>query len=165
MSYRPEKKLNLSLILFIGFIVLLSTGALLTHFFQQSKIPQTTLEVGEPLLPTQKASQLIRIDMAKKEDITVFERGQSDFYSYMGDLNQAKIKNFFTRKKTDLTNLSLDRPNMKIILHYINQYRVEISVGLINPIDQSMYIYRTDWPNLIFQTDIPAFLKQEALHQ
>ncbi len=145
---------NLSGILTVLFTLSLVFAALVSEFFQAPIISSRQLSKFQFLFSTNDIQNLQRFEIEselghfklKKDDHwTLVEPRKIDantknINEMLDVLKEIKIKRIFPKDQINLVNFSLDKPLAKLHFSPIKGKAKVLSLGLINPIDNSTYL-------------------------
>ncbi len=147
-------KRNFSGILIIFFTLALVLASLVSEFFQAPIISSRELSKFQFLFSSSDIENLQRFEVEselghfklQKEGSWVLveprkiNANSQNINEMLDALKEIKIKRIFPKDQINLVNFSLDKPLAKLHLSPIKEKSKTLSLGLVNPIDNSTYI-------------------------
>jgi len=169
----PRSKASLSSVMLAFFFLLITAGALSSVFFQAPVVKTHEIERMRVLFNDSDLGDLRELTLSNRLGNFTFERVASQSSWRMTEprmvmanaqplermlsaLSEIKIRRIYDRDPINISNFSLDQPQMKVKLVSSDLSTKELSFGLINPIDNSTYI-AFDQGDLIYHIDALNF--------
>ncbi|WP_127716999.1 DUF4340 domain-containing protein [Halobacteriovorax sp. HLS] len=138
------------------FIVAIIIGALASEFFQAPEIKNTELSRYQLLIKPEQVDQIQTIELKNRLGEFTLSKSNAQTWSLtsprnlpssqdtiqtiLDNLKEIRIRKILPKDAINISNYSLDTPQMKVKLKYFGGKESELSVGLVNPIDKSTYV-------------------------
>lgn len=142
--------------LIITFAIVIVIGGLASEFFQAPINQNTALSQYQLLIKPEQVDQIETIQIDNRLGVFKIEKDKSDQWmltnprnlpsnnatvkSILNNLREIKIRQILPKDTINISNFSLDSPLMNIKISYFGGKESSLSIGLVNPIDNSTYV-------------------------
>lgn len=158
------KRTTLSNILIISFFCVLIISALISEFFQAPTLTSREYLTAMPLFSDGEIDSIKRIELKNKVDTFVLSKTtesninntnisswkmvipkeinvqQSVVDKLLNTISEITVKKMYIKDDINTSNFSLNTPQVEIKITNENNDEIVISIGLVNPIDNSTYL-------------------------
>lgn len=166
-------KIHWSTMAVVGFGIILSALAFFAEMFQGPPVPTDLTQLIQNPIPTDKLANLKSVSFTNKMGSFKFEnthpqfeldgpwqmiqptniKARKDFFlKVLKSLTEIQVRHTHRADTINLQSFSLDKPLFSFIFETQDSSLIQVSFGLINPIDNSTYFSLTG-SDLIYQSN------------
>lgn len=142
------------------FLITIILGALASEFFQAPLTKNTALSRYQLLIKPEQIEQIKEIEITNRLGVFKISKDNLKLWSLteprnlpsnqqtvkniLSNLGKIKIRKILSKDAINISNFSLDSPQMKLRLSYFGGKEQTLNLGLLNPIDNSTYVTFTE---------------------